>query len=84
MKLYFSNRFKRDYKKLSPEIKKILQTKLKLMSENPRHPSLRIKKVKSEKDIFEVSINMNIRITWQYSKNKILLICVRPNDKALK
>lgn len=84
MKLYYSNRFKRDYKKLSPEIKKILQTKLKLVSENPRHPPLRTKKVKSEKDIFEASINMNIRITWQYSKNKILLICVGTHDKALK
>ncbi len=84
MKFYFSNRFRRDYKKLSPKIKKILQAKLKLMSENPKHPSLRAKKVKSEKDIFEASINMNIRVTWQYSENKILLICIRPHDKVLK
>jgi len=84
VKFYFSNRFRRDYKKLSPKIKKILQAKLKLMSENPKHPSLRAKKVKSEKDIFEASINMNIRVTWQYSENKILLICIRPHDKVLK
>ena len=84
MKFYYSNRFRRDYKKLSTEIKKILQAKLKLMSENPKHPSLRTQKIKSEKDIFEASINMNIRVTWQYSKNKILLICVGPHNKVLK
>lgn len=40
---------------------------------NPRHPSLRSKKIQGTDNIFEASVNMDIRITWQYISDGILL-----------
>jgi mRNA-degrading endonuclease YafQ of YafQ-DinJ toxin-antitoxin module len=84
MEFIFSNRFKKDYQKLSPEAKIILQNKLQIMAENPKHPSLRTKKIRGNEEIFECSINMNIRMTWEYRDNKILLRAIGEHDSTLK
>jgi mRNA-degrading endonuclease YafQ of YafQ-DinJ toxin-antitoxin module len=83
MEFLYSNRFKKDYKKLPDNIKKILQEKLNLMAQNPFHPSLRTKKIRGKSDIFECSINMSIRMTWQYQDKKIFLRTVGPHDFTL-
>ena len=80
----FSERFKKDYKKLSPEEKTVFLKKLKLMAENPSHPSLRTKKIRGKEEIFESSINMGIRMTWEYRENKIFLRAIGEHDSTLK
>ena len=84
MKLFFSERFKKDYKLFSYDIKQLVNSKLKILSENPQHPSLRTKKIKGKEDIFETSINMHIRMTWNYYEGKILLRTIGAHDKTLK
>ncbi len=79
-----SDRFKNNYAKLNDEIKKKVKAKLKLMSENPMHPSLRTKRVQGTENIFEASINMNVRMTWQYVESGILLRNVGEHDEILK
>lgn len=79
-----SDRFKNNYAKLNDEIKKKVKAKLKLMSENPMHPSLRTKRVQGTENIFEASINMNVRMTWQYVESGILLRNVGEHDETLK
>jgi hypothetical protein len=54
------------------------------MSRNPHHPSLRTKKIQGTDDIFESSINMSIRMTWQYESESILLRVVGDHDAVLK
>jgi len=44
------------------------------MYRNPRHPSLRVKKIQGQEDIFESSITMDIRMTWQYIKKDVILL----------
>jgi len=84
MEFIFTEKFKKSYKKLAEEERKILRKKLGLMSDNPHHPSLRTKKVQGTKDIFECSVNMSIRITWQYDADSILLRAVGDHDEILK
>ena len=84
MELFFSEKFKKDYKLFSGDIKQVINSKLKILSENPLHPSLRTKKIKGKEDIFETSINMHIRITWNYYEGKILLRAIGEYDKTLK
>ncbi len=84
MKLFFSERLKKDYKLFSDDIKQLINSKLKILSENPMHPSLRTKKIKGKEDIFETSINMYIRMTWNYYEGKILLRAIGEHDKTLK
>lgn len=84
MEIYFSEKFRKDYRLFSDEIKKIIRVKLKILSENPYHPSLRTKKIKGKEDIFETSINMNIRMTWNYYKGKIFLRTIGEHDRTIK
>ena len=84
MELFFSERFKKDYKLFSYDVKQLINSKLKILSKNPLHPSLRTKKIKGKEDIFETSINMHIRMTWNYYEDKILLRAIGEHDKTLK
>ena len=84
IRIRYTEYFVEKVSELSPEIKKTLKKKLSLMMENPRHPSLRAKKVWGHEDIFEASITMGLRITWQYTEDGILLRNIGEHDKALK
>jgi len=85
MKFVYSDSFKKNVSDLSFEEKVILKVKLTLMFQNPRHPSLRTKKIQGHKNIFESTITMGIRITWQYmKKDAILLRKIGPHNKTLK
>ena len=85
MKFVYSDSFKKNVSGLSFEEKGILKEKLTLMFQNPRHPSLRTKKIQGHKSIFESTITMGIRITWQYMKKDVILLRkIGPHDKTLK
>lgn len=84
MQFLFSNRFKKDYKKLAGDTQKTLRNKLKIMANNPFHPSLRTKKIRGKEDILECSINMSTRMTWQYREGEIFLRAVGEHDYTLK
>jgi len=84
MEFSFSNRFIKDFKKLNSDEKRTLASMLSLLSDNQHHPSLRTKKVQRTDDIFECSINMSIRMTWQYREETIFLRTVGYHDNVLK
>jgi mRNA-degrading endonuclease YafQ of YafQ-DinJ toxin-antitoxin module len=85
MKFIYSDYFIENVSKLSYEVRKILKEKLSLMYRNPRHPSLRVKKIQGQEDIFEASITMDIRMTWQYIKKDVILLRkIGRHDKTLK
>jgi len=79
-----TERFKKSYKQLSPDEQKTLHKKLAVMSKNHHHPSLRTKKVQGTDHIFECSITMAMRITWQYDGEAIVLRIVGDHDAVLK
>lgn len=84
MEFIYTGRFKKSYKKLSAEEKEAFHKKLDLLSINPHHPSLRTKKVQGTDDIFECSIAMSIRMTWQYVGESILLRVIGNHDNVFK
>ena len=84
MQILSSENFKRDYKNLTKEERKLFHKKISQMRENPRHPSLRTKKIQGKKGIFEASITMDIRITWQYVENGIYIRSIVEHDSTLK
>ena len=61
-RIEFTKTFEKHLKSLSISEKKMVAKKLKLLIENPFHPSLRTKKVQGIDNIFELSVNMDIRI----------------------
>lgn len=73
-KLKYTKVFAKDFKKLSKYEQKAVAQKLKLLADNPSYPSLRTKKVQGFDDLFEMSVNMDIRILWRYEGNVIILL----------
>ncbi len=57
--------FIRLYRKLPEELKEKTKKTLELIQSNPVHPSLGHKKMVGQKDIFEIRISKNYRITYQ-------------------
>ncbi|MGB2762549.1 MAG: hypothetical protein WBC21_03355 [Minisyncoccales bacterium] len=51
MRIIRLNLFKRDYKKLSQNIKKQADNKISILIRHLHYPSLRIKKIQGSKDI---------------------------------
>jgi len=70
----FTPRFQKRYKTISAQEKKQLTSKLKLLAENPAHPSLRTKRIQGSDGLFECSVNMDIRIIWYYEGDKMIIL----------
>lgn len=83
MNLYRTERFKEAYKNLPLNIKSQAREKLNLFVNNIYHPSLRVKKIKGTDNIWEASITMNYRFTFERIKNGCLLRNIGPHDKTL-
>ena len=64
-----TRRFQKDYRKLPQEIKDLFKKKLDLLIREPTHPSLRHRLMAGTKNIFEFSVTMNYRVTYQRDQN---------------
>ncbi len=76
----FSSRFRKDYRALPQEIQDIFEIKLLLFLDNPRHPSLRVKRLVGTVNRWEGSVNMNYRFTFQYAEGKVLFRRIGTHD----
>ena len=73
-KLKYTKEFEKNLKSLTKQEQKLVANKLKLLIQNPFYPSLRTKKVQGLDNIFEMSVNMDIRILWKYENGIIILL----------
>ena len=83
MKIRKTNSFLKDYKRLPEEIKASVNKNLALLFENPRHPSLRLKKLKGT-DKFEIRISKGYRLTLRYQEQIIELRRIGTHDLLKK
>lgn len=66
MKIVRSSRFDRKYRKLPVTIQRKFNEKIRvLVSSNYAHPSLRVKRIKGTSSIWEASIDMDYRFTFE-------------------
>ena len=73
-KLAYTDRFKKAFNNLTNNEQIQFQNKMKLFVENVLHPSLRTKKIKGQKDLYESSINMDIRIIWYFENEELIIL----------
>jgi len=66
-------RFKRDYKKLTPQSQKRINQALLQMEKNLEYPSLETKKLKGTNSIWEARASKSLRITFNLTGNLITL-----------
>ena len=71
--LLFTPRFDRLFRNLSQDTQERAYEKLALYLQDAAHPSLRVKRIKGSPGIWEMSITMSIRITFQVEGDKVLL-----------
>jgi len=65
--------FDSDYDNLQKGIKERARKQLTLLLENPRHPSLRLKKIKGHPTMWEGRITESYRFTFQIVEETYLL-----------
>ncbi len=58
---------------------------MRLLAENPRHPSLQTKPIQSFKGIYEARVDINYRMTYERLPNDVLVIrTVARHDETFK
>ncbi|MCI6574632.1 MAG: hypothetical protein MSC53_05655 [Arcanobacterium sp.] len=83
-KLAFSKLFLKGYRSLNKTEQHLVDSKLKILVDNPWHPSLRVKKIRSTEE-FECSVNMDIRIAFFFEgSNIVVLLDVDHHDRLLR
>jgi mRNA-degrading endonuclease RelE of RelBE toxin-antitoxin system len=83
-KLQLSDEFFAHYKKLTTQEQSQVDSKLVILAENPWHPSLRTKRIRTT-DEFEISVNMDLRIAIEFDGDTIIvLLDIDHHDKLLK
>ena len=73
-KIVVAKSFEMGLKKLSKDEQKMVFKKVQILAANPFYPSLRTKKIQGIENLFECSVNMDIRIIWQYRDGTIILL----------
>jgi mRNA-degrading endonuclease RelE of RelBE toxin-antitoxin system len=80
-----SPRFKKAFKKLPPDVQAKVIKALKLLEENPRHPSLQTKPVKGIRGVYEARVVQSYCMTYQRLPDDVLLVrVIGKHDETLK
>lgn len=73
-KITYTKRFLKNLKKLNANERSQLKKKLELLMQDPLYPSLRTKRIKGTTDLFEFSVNMDVRVIWEYDGETLILL----------
>ena len=76
----FTPRFDRLFRRLPKAIRDETYEKLALYLDDPSHPSLRVKKIKGTAGIWEMSVTMSYRLTFELHGERILLRRIGTHD----
>lgn len=80
-RLLFTKPFVRDYQGLPEEIRHEVDKALRLLLDNPRHPSLRTKKMQPKsRGIFEARVTQGYRMTFQMNQPDLVMRRVGTHD----
>jgi mRNA-degrading endonuclease RelE of RelBE toxin-antitoxin system len=84
MPLVITDRFRKAYRNLPPAIQKKVQKALRLLDENPQHPSVRVKKIQGTTNIYEGRIDRKYRFSFEFDGEDKILRNVDNHDDCLK
>jgi mRNA-degrading endonuclease RelE of RelBE toxin-antitoxin system len=85
LKLTLTERFRKSVLELESETREKLKKQISLLVAEPRHPSLRVKKIKGTGSVFEARVDRDFRFTFEFGeKHEIILRVVGRHDPTLK
>lgn len=80
MTLRPTRRFAADYAALSQQVRQRVDNTLDRLLENPRHPSLQVKKMKGFENRWEARVTLNHRLIFSIEGDAYLLLRVGTHD----
>lgn len=80
MKVSFTKPFLRDYQGLPELIQQQVDKQIKRLLDDPKHPSLRKKKMEGRPSVWEVRITSGYRLTFQIDGDTYMLRRVGSHD----
>lgn len=82
-RLQLEKNFTKHYAKLTAKERGMVDNKLRILAQDPWHPSLRTKRIQGTGE-FEVSVNMDIHMAIAFEGDRIIMLDVDHHDKLLK
>jgi mRNA-degrading endonuclease RelE of RelBE toxin-antitoxin system len=79
MEIRRTDRFKKDYQKLPSDIQQRVDQKLRFLLRDPRHPSLRVHKLRGVEALWEFSVTMNYQVIFEIKGEYYVLLGVGPH-----
>lgn len=83
MRFIITKRFEDAYRGLPQTLQKKADKALKFLSENPAHPSLRLKKIQGVPGIWEARVDKACRMTLEIHPDCYLLRNIGKHDETL-
>ncbi|MHB1460944.1 MAG: hypothetical protein ACYC1M_06675 [Armatimonadota bacterium] len=83
MRYLLTERFKRAYRGLRPELQQKADKALLLLHTNPQHPYLHLKKMKGTAAIWELRVDKSCRITLEIQSEVWILRNIGSHDDTL-
>lgn len=80
MKVQTTRPFDRDYARLPADLKERVDKQLAFLLKDPRHPSLRLKRMRGTANIWEARVTRDYRMTLEVSEDSIILRRIGPHD----
>ncbi|MBN2185984.1 MAG: hypothetical protein JW732_00820 [Dehalococcoidia bacterium] len=84
MEILFTEQFEQVYEKLTKAEKQSVRKALTLLDDDPKYPSLRVKKMEGRKSIWEASPSKRLRMTFKMVGETIFMRNVGEHDKVLR
>ena len=84
MTFLWTARFEKAYRALPHDQQAVVDTHLRLLAQNWRHPSLQTKKLQGTKHIWAIRLSRDLRLTFEPTKAGVLLWNVGHHDPALR
>jgi len=84
VELLFTEQFEQAYEKLTNAEKRSVRKALTLLGDNPKYPSLRVKKMEGKQNIWEARPSKRLRMTFEMVGETIFMRNVGEHDKVLK
>ena len=72
----YSDIFLEQFNKLSKDIQKKIRKAIRLLTSDPKHPSVRSKPIRGAKGVFEVSPDLHYRMTYERLPSDVLRLHV--------
>lgn len=80
MKLQPTERFRKDYERLPQPLQRRMNKALRFLLQNPRHPSIQIKKIKGYENHWEGRVTLHYRFTFTIEGDTYILLRVGTHD----